>query len=253
MQRAVEITKSMVYSVIDLARLRGCEVIVAPYEADAQMYHLVKSGYAEVAISDDSDLIALGCPVVLFRLKPTGHCTVLDLTEFNLDPELRSQVKDHSLRYFLGFSRKQMIETCVLAGCDYLPNIKGIGIKKATDFMHRFHGGEAVVKHLYNEKSFRTKIPKEYLTAHQKIVSIFLYQRVYDPNTQRLATLSELPADFQDGEMIGEEFENAQLFCEGYLDFETLEERPIVLTDPLENMTPISKPKSKGKTRSKQK
>ena len=38
------------------------EFVVAPYEADAQMAYMVKQGIADFAISEDSDLIAYGCP-----------------------------------------------------------------------------------------------------------------------------------------------------------------------------------------------
>lgn len=38
--------------------------IVAPYEADAQIVFLVQNGYADFAISEDSDLLAYGCSKV---------------------------------------------------------------------------------------------------------------------------------------------------------------------------------------------
>ena len=39
-------------------------VIVAPYEADAQITYLVKSGVADFAITEDSDLLPFGCQVI---------------------------------------------------------------------------------------------------------------------------------------------------------------------------------------------
>lgn len=38
--------------------------IVAPYEADAQMTFLAVSKQVDVVITEDSDLIAFGCPRV---------------------------------------------------------------------------------------------------------------------------------------------------------------------------------------------
>ena len=38
--------------------------IVAPYEADAQMAYLALMGEAYVVITEDSDLLAYGCPRV---------------------------------------------------------------------------------------------------------------------------------------------------------------------------------------------
>ena len=40
-------------------------VIVAPYEADAQITYLVKSGVADFAITEDSDLLPFGCQVTV--------------------------------------------------------------------------------------------------------------------------------------------------------------------------------------------
>ena len=40
---------------------RGIPFIVAPYEADAQIALLMSEGYADIAITEDSDLLAYGC------------------------------------------------------------------------------------------------------------------------------------------------------------------------------------------------
>ena len=40
------------------------QVIVAPYEADAQLTYLVKNNLADFVITEDSDLLAFGCSKV---------------------------------------------------------------------------------------------------------------------------------------------------------------------------------------------
>jgi exonuclease-1 len=40
----------------------------APYEADAQMAYMVREGLADFAITEDSDLIAFGCPKVVVKM-----------------------------------------------------------------------------------------------------------------------------------------------------------------------------------------
>lgn len=47
------------------ARVRGVDCMVAPYEADAQLAYLTKSGLAQAVITEDSDLLAFGCKKVL--------------------------------------------------------------------------------------------------------------------------------------------------------------------------------------------
>ena len=46
------------------ARVRGVDCVVAPYEADAQLAYLTKSGLAQAVITEDSDLLAFGCKKV---------------------------------------------------------------------------------------------------------------------------------------------------------------------------------------------
>ncbi len=64
-QKAVDITPAMAHRLI--ARIKSMkggdsvQCIVAPYEADAQLTYLSKTGYVTAVISEDSDLIAFGC------------------------------------------------------------------------------------------------------------------------------------------------------------------------------------------------
>ena len=48
---------------------------MAPYEADAQLAYLTKSGLAQAVITEDSDLLAFGCKKVSSTL-----CTVVTTT-----------------------------------------------------------------------------------------------------------------------------------------------------------------------------
>jgi exonuclease 1 len=40
----------------------GIEVVVAPYEADAQLAYLALTGNVDAVITEDSDLLPYGCP-----------------------------------------------------------------------------------------------------------------------------------------------------------------------------------------------
>jgi exonuclease-1 len=40
----------------------GVSFVVAPYEADAQMAYLARSGQVQLVVTEDSDLLAYGCP-----------------------------------------------------------------------------------------------------------------------------------------------------------------------------------------------
>lgn len=47
------------------ARALGVDCLVAPYEADAQLAYLNKTGIVQAVITEDSDLLAFGCKKVL--------------------------------------------------------------------------------------------------------------------------------------------------------------------------------------------
>ncbi len=47
-----------------VARARGVDCVVAPYEADAQLAYLTKCGLAQAVITEDSDLLAFVCKQV---------------------------------------------------------------------------------------------------------------------------------------------------------------------------------------------
>jgi exonuclease 1 len=66
----------MVDLFMDILISLDVEFVVAPYEADAQMAYMVREGIADFAITEDSDLIAYGCPRILTKLNMfgMGHC-----------------------------------------------------------------------------------------------------------------------------------------------------------------------------------
>lgn len=39
----------------------GVDCVIAPYEADAQLAYLNRTGYADFVITEDSDLLLFGC------------------------------------------------------------------------------------------------------------------------------------------------------------------------------------------------
>ncbi|XP_004308188.1 PREDICTED: exonuclease 1-like [Fragaria vesca subsp. vesca] len=84
---------------------KGIQFFVAPYEADAQLTHLASKKIIDAIITIDSDLIAFGCGK---RLK---------------------EAKDA----YKNFTPHKLLEMSIIIGCDYLPNLAGIGIAKAPE------------------------------------------------------------------------------------------------------------------------
>ncbi len=95
----------MIYLTIDIMRQLKIDFVVAPYEADAQIAQLVHSGLAQVAISEDSDLVAYGVEEIIFKLQISGECNVLAARKYKDSRELRSALSDGNLRAFLSFTQ----------------------------------------------------------------------------------------------------------------------------------------------------
>lgn len=93
--RSLQLRSKMIDLLKDILRLLDIEFIVAPYEADAQIAYLVREGIADFAISEDSDLIAFGCPKLMMKLGFNGHCKIFDNSKFQND----TTVKDISLKF----------------------------------------------------------------------------------------------------------------------------------------------------------
>merc|ERR1719359_1904294 len=47
--------------------------LVAPYEADAQLAYMCRIGWVHAVISEDSDLLAYGCPNTIFKMNSNGY------------------------------------------------------------------------------------------------------------------------------------------------------------------------------------
>lgn len=44
-----------------------------------------------------------------------------------------------------GFTQMMLLEMCILSGCDYLPSLPGMGLKKAHGLMKKFKNHENVI------------------------------------------------------------------------------------------------------------
>lgn len=123
---SVDITPEMAYQFAKSAKTLGVEYHVAPYEADAQLAYMFRTGKAQVVITEDSDLLAFGVTKCLFKMDKYGKGIEVDLDRLVDVEELN----------FSTFTPNMLLVTCILSGCDYLESIKGIGFKKAHKLVY---------------------------------------------------------------------------------------------------------------------
>ncbi|KAI1708835.1 XPG i-region domain-containing protein [Ditylenchus destructor] len=177
-RQSVSITRDMVENTIQaFQNMKGqyrVDCLVAPYEADAQIAYLLKENYADVAVTEDSDLIVYGCE-----------------TKSKLPDCLCAAIQKK-------FEFKIFRRICILAGCDYLQGgLKGIGLKNAELFFAKISTDdmETILFRLplyLNKKNI--KVDKEFVLNFIRAENTFLYQVVFDPRNRKQTRLNPCPS-----------------------------------------------------------
>ena len=76
--QAIHITPTINESVRKLCKAMGFQVIVAPYEADAQLAYLSRSKIVDAVMTEDSDLFIFGTDKLIIKLDDSGNCKQVD-------------------------------------------------------------------------------------------------------------------------------------------------------------------------------
>lgn len=185
-RKAVHITPSMAYELIQILRSENVEFVVAPYEADAQLAYLTtldadQGGIAAV-VTEDSDLIAYCCPAIIFKMDRFGNGE-----EFTMERTLKTDKDGLSFR---DFDQQLFTGMCVLAGCDFLPSISGIGTKRAYSVISKYKDINRVISNLKLDK--RYSVPNDYADSFWRTLAVFNHARVYDVKSKSLKHLKPL-------------------------------------------------------------
>ncbi|CAN6902596.1 unnamed protein product [Brassica oleracea var. botrytis] len=191
-QRAVSVTSSMAHQLIQVLKSENVEFIVAPYEADAQLAYLssleLEQGGIAAVITEDSDLLAYGCKAVIFKMDRYGKGE-----ELILDNVFQAADQKPS---FQNFDQELFTAMCVLAGCDFLPSVPGVGISRAHGFISKYQSVERVLSVLKTKKG--KLVPEDYSSTLMEAVSVFQYARVYDFHGKKLKHLKPLSQNLMD-------------------------------------------------------
>jgi len=106
----------------ELIDIFGYQCIDAFEEADSQLAYMSKMNIIDAIVSDDMDILTFGGK---FLLKNFSVSDKEYIQEISLDILL----KDLNITY------DQFIDLCILLGCDYCENIKGIGPVKVFNMI----------------------------------------------------------------------------------------------------------------------
>ena len=133
--RAVDITPELYVPLIKRLLARNISYIIAPYEADAELAYLSRNHLVDFVITEDSDLLPLGCDRVFFKLGLNG-----------IGDEVCRENIFLSDSFFADFTEDMFLSICILAGCDYLDNPQGYGFKRLAPLVRDGRTPEQIIR-----------------------------------------------------------------------------------------------------------
>lgn len=184
--KCVDITPEMAYQLIKVLKEQAIPYLVAPYEADAQLAYLEKCGAIDAVLTEDSDLLVFGCNTVLFKLDQAGNAVEIKQERFWTNRQIALS----------GWTAVEFRQMAILSGCDYLPSIVGMGLKNAHRLLRRHKTVDKVLQVVRLEGKMR--IPPTYASEFRKAELTFVHQRVFDPTSSKVVTLTPLPSGTHD-------------------------------------------------------
>ena len=233
LNRALNVTPKMINTLINVLENLDQKIIVAPFEADAQIGFLYKTKQIDFAISEDSDLIPYGVKKIAFKLDQFGNMDFLDLSEENFTNNIKRIENNENIlsnekeisKFLLNLNQDKLIKFCVLLGCEDLEIIV-----KMMKLSGKFFLSE-------NEDSI-------YIENVNNAISVFYFQIIYDNINKKLKYLTNLDElDYERGKdniqelkrksnllktfekinknYYGEFFDNYEDYCNGKIDVKT--------------------------------
>lgn len=181
---SIDVTPQLAYNLYEAVRGKpNIHCIVAPNEADAQLAYLCRSGIVDFVISEDSDLLAFGTPRVFFKMGREGWGEEIRIQDFDNNKDLALSSWTHNM--FLYF--------CIFQGCDYLPNVAGVGAKSAHKLVQAYRNYSQIITIMKMQKG--NKVCDDYQERFERAVLTFRFQKVYCPLKEKIVHLNELPLE----------------------------------------------------------
>ncbi|KAL3827057.1 hypothetical protein ACHAXA_007564 [Cyclostephanos tholiformis] len=144
-----ELRRDMVGALLGVCRERRWPYVVAPYEADGQLAYLAGAGTVDIVVTEDSDLIALGVPTLIYKMGGWNGSSDANRQLGDDRRLLGTMLRRSDLGSSRGidlrdFTDGMLTTMFVAAGCDYCESLMGIGVVTARNVVKRaFHGCES--------------------------------------------------------------------------------------------------------------
>lgn len=211
---------------IDYLDHKGYPFIVAPYEADAQLIYLYKTKKVDYIISEDSDFLAMSCFQLISDVKKEGWAIAFDET---ISHSSASKEAKDVWPSFSSLPAHRRLLLCIMSGCDYVENIKGVGFLTLLSFFVRHNQlkDDAFDSELVSFVTRRCgESSDNFMSQVRNAQATYTHQIVYNPDIERLVPLTPPPRGKDPSPFfVGAVFANAKAFANGEIDKETLSPR----------------------------
>jgi hypothetical protein len=125
--------------------------VCAPFEADWQLALMCSQGILQGVISDDSDMVVLGCPKVIMNIDFSDKTCII----IKHDSILISLAEQFGL---VQFTHDDLLAYAAFLGNDYLDNVKNNGFIAVNELMRQWCRLSAVEKNAFLIKYEETKM-----------------------------------------------------------------------------------------------
>lgn len=181
-QRACAVTPEMARKLIRECRRINVEYVVSPYEADAQLAWMMRTGHVDGVITEDSDLLVYGASKVFYKMTKAGEGDLYRMANL---PSLHA-VSMHN------FTEEMFMYMCVCAGCDFFKGVQGLGLRKAHALVKRFRTMARLIHAIRHDR--RYAVSGSFTFDFARACLVFRHQTVYDIRTSKTVALRELDA-----------------------------------------------------------
>jgi flap endonuclease-1 len=135
-QASARVDEYVIESSKKLLEYMGIPFVQAPSEGEAQAAFIVANGDADYVGSQDYDSLLFGGPRLARNLAITGKRKLPGKNVYvDINPEII--ILSENLKK-LGITREQLVDIAILVGTDYNEGIKGVGAKKAYQYIKTY-------------------------------------------------------------------------------------------------------------------
>ncbi|KAL7484465.1 hypothetical protein ACHAW6_010102 [Cyclotella cf. meneghiniana] len=178
---SISVTHKIRYELINACKQAKIPFLVAPYEADAQMARLAHTGVVDLVVTEDSDILAYGCPRALFKVDFEA-CKGQEI-------QLMRDLGENKSLSFKNWTHDMFVFMCILSGCDYCRGVPGIGIKLAHKLV-RVHRSPSKI---FSALRTADRMPMNFEDDFWVAFRTFRHQRVFCPSRRQIEPLFPIP------------------------------------------------------------